>query len=255
VTAHDGFTLHDLVSYNDKHNENNLDDNRDGENHNRSWNCGVEGPTDDEAINSLRVRQKRNLLTTLFVSQGVPMLLGGDETGRTQHGNNTYCQDNAISWFDWEHIDHGLLRFVQKLITMRREHPNLRRWKWFLGRPIWGEGVRDIAWHKPDGSEMTDEDWQSGHVKSLLVFLNGRQIAGVDKRGERVIDDDFFILFNASPDALLFTLPRHNGREDWHAVLNTAVDVPPDRPPIYHAGGQVSVDGRSTMILCHANQP
>ncbi|PYR61161.1 MAG: glycogen debranching enzyme GlgX, partial [Acidobacteria bacterium] len=174
ITAHDGFTLHDLVSYNDKHNEANGEENRDGESHNRSWNCGAEGPTDDPNVNALRNRQLRNFLVTLFLSQGVPMLCGGDEIGRTQQGNNNaYCQDNPISWYDWEKADSHLLRFTQQVIRMRQKHPVFCRRRWFQGQPIRGSQVSDIGWFTPGGAEMSDQDWQAGFAKSLGVFLNG----------------------------------------------------------------------------------
>src|SRR5438270_212225 len=209
VTAHDGFTLEDLVSYNDKHNEANGEENRDGESHNRSWNCGVEGPNDDPAIRALRQRQKRNLLATLLLSQGVPMILGGDEIGRTQCGNNNaYCQDNYVSSFQWEHLDAELLAFVERLVAFRREHPAFRRRRWFQGRPIHGEELTDIAWFRPDGHYMRDGDWHNGYAKSLGVFLNGEEIAAPDPRGRRVRDDSFFILFNAHFEPIRFTLPR-----------------------------------------------
>ena len=183
VTAHDGFTLRDLVSYNEKHNEANGENNNDGESHNRSWNCGAEGPTDDPGVNALRARQQRNILTTLFLSQGIPMLLGGDEIGRTQRGNNNaYCQDNEISWFDWEHVDEELLEFTRRLIHLQAGHPAFRRRRWFKGRPVRGAGVGDIAWFRPDGEEMVDEDWQQTHTKSFAVFLNGDALLRTGRR-------------------------------------------------------------------------
>src|SRR5688572_30684141 len=194
VTAHDGFTLNDLVSYNEKHNEENGEGNNDGESHNRSWNCGVEGPTDDAEVLELRARQRRNFLATLLLSQGVPMLLGGDEIGRTQGGNNNgYCQDNEISWFDWENADQMMLAYTRWLIGFRRDHPVFRRRRFFEGRPI--KGVPDIGWFAPDGSEMSQDDWDKGFAKSLGVFLNGDAIASVDDQGEPVSDDSFLILF------------------------------------------------------------
>ncbi|MFA9431751.1 glycogen debranching protein GlgX, partial [Egicoccus sp. AB-alg2] len=197
VTAHDGFTLADLVSYNDKHNEANGEDNRDGTDDNRSWNCGVEGPTDDPDVLALRARQQRNFLTTLLLSQGVPMLLGGDELGRTQGGNNNgYCQDNEISWYDWDAVDEDLLAFTRGLIGLRAEHPIFRRRRWFQGRPLRGEEIDDIAWLRPDGTEMDDEDWDASYAKSLQVFLNGRGIASPDPRGQQIVDDSFLVLFN-----------------------------------------------------------
>jgi isoamylase len=178
VTAHDGFTLNDLVSYNEKHNEANGEENRDGETHNRSWNCGSEGPTGHPEINFLRRRQQRNFLATLLLSQGVPMLLAGDEIGRTQEGNNNaYCQDNELSWIDWSAADGDLLAFARRLIALRRRHPVFRRRHWFLGRPIYGD-LEDVAWFRPDGLEMSEDDWNAGFAKSLGVFLNGKAIRG-----------------------------------------------------------------------------
>src|SRR5436853_1200172 len=187
VTAHDGFTLRDLVSYNETHNAANGETNQDGESHNRSWNCGAEGPTDDGGVNELRGRQQRNFITTLLLSQGIPMLLGGDEMGRTQQGNNNaYCQDNEISWFDWEAMDPGLLEFTRRVIRLRHEHPVFRRRGWFKGRPLRGKGVSDIAWLRTDGEEMSEEDWQTGFAKSLMVFLNGDGLNDLDEDGKRV---------------------------------------------------------------------
>jgi isoamylase len=246
VTCHDGFTLEDLVTYNDKHNEANGEDNHDGESYNRSWNCGVEGPTDDPLIRSLRDRQRRNLLATLLLSQGVPMLLGGDELGRTQRGNNNaYCQDNEVSWFDWRRVDRDLLAFVERLVAFRREHPAFRRRRWFQGRPILGEGLTDIAWFRPDGNQMTEHDWRNGYAKSLAVFLNGEEIASPDPRGRRVRDDSFFILFNAHFEPIRFTLPRGGYGQRWSRTLDTADPL----PRFYRAGGQVPVSERSLVVL------
>ena len=178
VTAHDGFTLADLTSYNEKHNEANGEGNADGESHNRSWNCGAEGPTDDPEVLELRARQRRNLLATLLLSQGIPMMLGGDEMGRTQDGNNNaYCQDNEISWFDWDSMDGSLVAFTSRLIALRRDHPVFRRRRWFHGRPLHGKDIVDVAWFRPDGTEMEESDWESGFAKSIAVFLNGDAIA------------------------------------------------------------------------------
>ncbi|MDP8932417.1 MAG: glycogen debranching protein GlgX, partial [Actinomycetota bacterium] len=208
VTAHDGFTLRDLVSYNSKHNEANGENNLDGESDNRSWNCGVEGPSDDPNVLACRAKQQRNFLMTLFLSQGVPMLLGGDELGRTQYGNNNaYCQDNEISWYEWDKLDEELLEFTRLLIALRHQHPVFRRRRWFVGRSIRGTELSDIGWFRPDGSEMRDEDWEVGSAKSLGVFLNGRGIPTPGPRGERIVDDDFYVVFNASDQPLDFTLP------------------------------------------------
>jgi glycogen operon protein len=223
VTAHDGFTLRDLVSYNEKHNEANAEDNRDGESHNRSWNCGVEGPTDDPDIDALRRRQQRNFLTTLLLSQGVSMLLGGDEIGRTQQGNNNaYCQDNEISWFDWDHIDAELLEFTQRLIHLQAVHRVFRRRRWFKGRPVRGAGVGDIAWFRPDGVEMSDDDWQQPHARSFSVFLNGDALREVDEDGNPVRDDSFLLAFNADPKPLSFTMPAEQFGKCWKVEIDTA---------------------------------
>ena len=222
VTAHDGFTLHDLVSYNEKHNEANGEDNRDGDGHNRSWNFGVEGPAGDPEINALRARQKRNFLATLMLSQGVPMLLAGDEIGRIQRGNNNaYCQDNEISWVDWAGADTDLLQFTRGLIALRRDHPNFRRRRWFHGRAIHGSGVTDIAWFAPDGKPMSEDHWAERDAKALCVFLNGHDL-GTDQNGEPVRDDTFAVLFNARREAAIFTLPGAGdwGRR-WAVVLDT----------------------------------
>src|SRR5579871_30515 len=195
VTAHDGFTLADLVSYNEKHNEANGEGNADGESFNRSWNCGVEGPTGDPDVIACRRRQSRNLLSTLLLSQGVPMVLGGDELGRTQRGNNNaYCQDNEISWYDWEAVDERLLAFTRRLVALRRRHPSLHRRRWFQGRPL--RGMVDIDWFRPDGAQMSDDDWRADFVRSVGIYLNGEAIAGRDARGQRVLDDSFALLFN-----------------------------------------------------------
>ncbi|MDX6233611.1 MAG: isoamylase [Nocardioidaceae bacterium] len=249
VTAHDGFTLADLTSYNEKHNEANGEDNNDGESHNRSWNCGVEGPTDDPEVLALRAQQRRNLLMTLFTSQGVPMLLGGDEIGRTQHGNNNaYCQDNEVSWFDWseEAVDADLLAFTTNLIQLRRDHPNFRRRRWFQGRAIRG-GV-DIAWFTPDGSEMTEDDWSTGYAKSVGVFLNGSAIPSTDPRGRTVTDRSFVLLLNAHHEAIEWCVPDRWDQE-WELVVDTASgELDPDAAPL-PAGGTVKVEARSILVL------
>jgi isoamylase len=246
ATCHDGFTLEDLVSYNDKHNEGNGEGNRDGESYNRSWNCGVEGPTDDPEIRALRDRQRRNFLATVLLSQGVPMILGGDEFGRTQCGNNNgYCQDNELSWFDWEHQDGELRGFVTRLIRLRRDHPVFRRRRFFQGRPIQDEALTDITWFKPDGGVMRSDDWRNGYARSLGVFLNGEEIAAPDVHGRQVRDDSFFVLFNAHDQPLRFTLPRGPFGRRWMRILDTADPL----PRFYRAGGQVPVAGRSLALL------
>jgi isoamylase len=252
ITAHDGFTLRDLVSYNDKHNEANGEDNRDGESDNRSWNCGVEGGTDDPSIIQLRDKQRRNFLATLFLSQGVPMLLAGDEIGRTQQGNNNaYCQDNEISWLDWDHIDERILDFMRRLIGFRKQHPVFRRRQWFYGRPLHGREVSDIGWFKPDASPMSEEDWGTGFAKSLDVFLNGEQIPTPDRRGRRVVDQSFLVLFNAHHEPLDFVLP-HQWGGSWQPVLDTGRDQLGETG-VVNAGAAIQVSARSLMVLCHAS--
>jgi len=250
VTAHDGFTLRDLVSYSDKHNEANGEDNRDGENHNRSWNHGVEGETDDPAINALRSRQQRNHLTALLLSQGVPMLLAGDEIGRTQRGNNNaYCQDNEVSWIDWAAADTDLLYFTVSLLAFRRAHPVFRRRRWFQGRAIHGKDVRDIAWFTPGGQEMSEDDWNVGFAKSLMVYLNGDAIPSRGPRGEAIIDDTFLLCFNAHYEPMSFTMPPHQFGQRWHRVIDTA--DPDLREPIspVHSRGHLPVADRAVIVL------
>ena len=250
ITAHDGFTMHDLVSYNDKHNEANGEENRDGESHNRSWNCGVEGPTDDPEINALRNRQKRNFLATLFLSQGIPMLLGGDEFGRSQKGNNNgYCQDNEISWFNWESADKDLLEFTRRLIQLRKEHPVFHRRRWFQGRPIHGEKITDLGWFTPDGMQMAEEQWDEGFAKALGVFLNGEGIDSPDLRGERVVDDSFYVLFNAHYEPIQFVLPKKELGETWSVVLDTSQPLPDTEEHLYKASQEVTVESRSLRVL------
>src|SRR3954447_15250653 len=222
ITAHDGFTLRDLVSYNEKHNEANKEDNKDGDNNNRSWNCGAEGETQDANVLQLRARQQRNLLTTLLLSQGVPMIVAGDEFGRTQRGNNNgYCQDNEISWLDWEHLDEDLLDFAQGLIKLRTEHPIFRRRGWFQGRELRGTDVKDLAWFTPEAKEMSEEDWRVGYAKSLGVFLNGRSIQRPGEHGERVKDDSFYVIFTAHYEPMQFSLPPDQFGTKWQRVLDT----------------------------------
>jgi isoamylase len=254
ITAHDGFTLRDLVSYNEKHNEANGEGNRDGENHNRSWNWAVEGPTDDPELNALRARQVRNFLTTLLLSQGVPMLLGGDEIGRTQRGNNNaYCQDNPISWYDWASADQALLQFTRTLLRLRQRHPVFCRRRWFQGRPIHGSGVSDIGWFTPGGVEMSEEDWRAGFAKSLGVFLNGDAIPTPNERGERVTDQSFYVMFNAHHEALTFKLPEEKWGKRWTEMLNTyesAELLPEERlGREFWAAGGLMVPPWSTILL------
>jgi len=239
ITAHDGFTLHDLVSYNDKHNEANAEENRDGESHNRSWNCGAEGPTDDPQIVRLRQRQLRNFLTTLLLSQGVPMIRGGDEAGQSQRGNNNaYCQDNELSWYDWDGADQALIGFTRELVRLRSEHPVFCRRRWFQGRPIRGNDVSDIGWFTPGGTEMSEQDWQAGFAKSLGVFLNGNAAPTVDERGRRVVDDSFYLMFNAHSDAVEFVLPERAWGEHWTVTLDT--NELPDHVDVSMPGRQLA---------------
>ena len=253
ITAHDGFTLRDLVSYNDKHNSANGEDNQDGDSHNRSWNCGAEGDVDDEKIIALRQRQQRNFLTTLFLSQGVPMLCAGDEIGRTQQGNNNaYCQDNEISWLDWENVDEDLLAFCQQLIRYRMDHPVFRRRGWFQGRPIHGSEVNDITWFTADGNPMGEDDWDSGWAKSLGVFLNGTTIPNPNPRGEPVIDDNFYLIFNAHYESLSFILPATDWGSDWLLELDTHYGWR-EQAEAYAAQQEVNVAARSIMVFRYAN--
>ena len=227
VTAHDGFTLRDLVSYNQKHNEANGEENRDGTNDNESWNCGFEGPTDDPEVNALRGRQQRNLLATLILSQGVPMLLAGDEIGHTQHGNNnTYCQDSRVAWLNWELNDErrALLAFTRELLRLRKTQPVFRRRRFFLGRPIHGLETKDLYWLKPDGAEMSETDWRAGHVLSLGVVLPGDQVTETGENGEPIVGDSFALLLNAHHEPISFRLGVRERHLRWKRVLDTATD-------------------------------
>ncbi|GGS60982.1 glycogen operon protein GlgX homolog [Planobispora rosea] len=251
VTCHDGFTLTDLVSYNHKHNEANGEGNRDGSDDNRSWNCGAEGPA-TLAIESLREQQKRNFLTTLFLSQGVPMLSHGDELGRTQKGNNNvYCQDNELSWVDWSDIRENwlLVEFTRKLAKLRAEHPVFRRRRFFYGRPVRGseDELSDIAWLTPQGKRMTDSDWNVGYAKSLAVFLNGEAITEPDRRGRRITDDSFLLMINAHHDVIKFTIPKDYG-EMWLTEIDTAMPITVDTR-LCRAGERVPVVGRSMRVM------
>jgi glycogen operon protein len=250
VTAHDGFTLYDLVSHNDKHNEVNGEDNRDGENHNRSWNCGEEGPTENPEILALRYKQRLNFLATLFLSQGIPMLLGGDEMGRTQQGNNNaYCQDNEISWFDWGRREEDLLEFTSRLIRFQHDHPVFRKKGWFLGRPIHGSGVDDIAWFTPGGYEMAEEHWGEGLSKSMAVFLNGEGIRHRNPCGEKVVDDCFLVLFNAHYEAIHFVLPGAKWGKAWKKLIDTAKGGFIEDEKTYPGRKKVPVENRSLVLL------
>ncbi|RFZ94108.1 glycogen debranching enzyme GlgX [Mucilaginibacter conchicola] len=248
ITAHDGFTLNDLVSYNEKHNEANGENNNDGESHNRSWNCGAEGPTDDPEINKLRDKQKRNLLATLFLSQGVPMLVAGDEFGRTQNGNNNaYCQDNEISWLNWAGADKQLLEFTKRLIQIRKDHPAFRRRRWFQGRPVKGKGLEDIAWFLPEGNEMEDENWNHDFARSLGIFLNGHGLHSVDNTGDPVTDDNFYVIFNAHHDQLEYHIPDVLVNKSWEIILDTSNDEITAQPLAKKE--VINVEGRSVVVL------
>ncbi len=255
VTAHDGFTLRDLVSYNEKHNEANGEDNNDGESHNRSWNCGAEGETDDAEVNALRARQQRNFMTTLLLSQGVPMICHGDELGRTQGGNNNgYCQDSELTWIDWDNADAGLVEFTGAVAALRAEHPVFRRRRFFSGKPVGRRGLDgqgrlpDIAWFTPEGTEMSDEDWGASFAKSVAVFLNGQGIIGRDPRGRRVTDDSFLLCFNAHHEPLEFTLPSKEFGSSWQVAVFTGPEetTPADEVP---GGGTLTVEAYTAVVL------
>ena len=253
VTAHDGFTLQDLVSYSSKHNEANGEGNRDGTDHNHSWNCGVEGPTDDRAIRELRLQHKRNLLATLLLSQGVPMLLAGDEFGRTQHGNNNaYCQDNALSWLDWEGIDEDgqrLLEFTRRLLRFRHEHIVFHRHRFFQGLRGPDSPVKDIAWLRPDGMEKMPEDWTNADSRSLAFLLSGSaDDYHLNSCGEPEQDQTFFVILNASPESESYLLPRVDSIECWEPVLETASGGPGERPT-WQAGERYPAAARSVTVF------
>ncbi len=250
VTCHDGFSLRDLVSYNEKHNEANGEGNRDGANDNNSWNCGHEGPTDDANVKALRERQKRNLIATLLLSQGVPMLLAGDELGHTQNGNNnTYCQDNELTWLNWELSEEQqrFLEFVKRAARLRLEQPVFQRRKFFLGRPIRGSDVKDVSWLEPSGSEMSDEDWAAGFVKCLGARLAGDIIGEVDERGEPIVGDTLLVLLNAHHEAIPFTLPLTKDDARWECLLDTAADD--SRPAPFAMEAVYPLQGRSLAVF------
>lgn len=260
VTAHDGFTLNDLVSYNEKHNEANGEGGRDGESHNRSWNCGVEGSTDDPEINALRAQQRRNFLTTLLISQGTPMISHGDELGRTQNGNNNvYCQDNEISWLDWSKYEENqdLFQFTKRLIELRKEHPVFRRRQFLAGGPLGDESAhRDIAWLATDGKLMDQADWDFYFGKALMVFLNGQEIAEPDSRGAKVEDDSFLMFFNASHTDVEFTLPVATYGASWKVIIDTTQPRgETEEERILRAGEKVSVAARSTIVAVQNEPP
>ncbi|MXW75072.1 MAG: glycogen debranching protein GlgX [Acidimicrobiaceae bacterium] len=247
ITAHDGFTLADLVAYDHKHNEANGEDNRDGESHNRSWNSGVEGPSAEQSILQIRNARRRSMLATLLLSQGVPMLLGGDELGRTQGGNNNaYAQDNEVSWYDWDSVDAEFLFFTRKLISLRAAHPVFRRRRWFRGEPVSGTEIDDMIWFTPDGTEMTHDDWRTGHARSVAVFLNGEAITAVGSRGQRIVDDSFLMLFNASSEPSNFTLSSRLGSWEWDVEFDTADDT---RRGSFQTASKISVGAWALMLL------
>jgi isoamylase len=251
VTAHDGFTLRDLVSYNEKHNAANGEENRDGTNNNRSWNCGVEGPTEDPAVNALRLQQSRNFIGTLLLSQGVPMLLAGDGTGHTQQGNNNaYCQDNEISWLNWDLTDQDreLLAFVQRMIAIRKQHPVFHRRNFFQGRPIKGAGIKDILWLTPSGLEMTDEEWKQSHAQTLGMLLSGDALEERGERGESIRDNNFLLLINANHENKPFTLPPVGPEARWRALVDTTWDDH-TRRSMHESGEVYPLQGRSLALL------
>src|SRR4051794_17962487 len=253
VTAHDGFTLNDLVSYNEKHNEANQEDNQDGTDDNRSWNHGVEGETDDPEIGALRQRQQRNFLATLLLSQGVPMLLGGDEFSRSQGGNNNaWCQDSEISWFHWEHWTEGQIEqidFARRVMAVRREHPVFRRERFLEGKDLTGSGLPDVWWFRPDGRKMTQRDWNRGDAHTLGVFLNGEAILDHTPHGERIVDDSFLLLFNAWHEEMKFTLPVRRFGGAWTHEFCTADPSVAPGDGRFAARSDVYVTGRSMSLL------
>ena len=253
ITCHDGFTLHDLVSYNHKHNSANGEENRDGENNNLSWNCGEEGHTINQHINTLRTRQQRNFLATLFFSQGVPMITAGDEMGHTQHGNNNaYCQDNELTWIDWklEKENQQLLELTSRLIQLRQRHPIFRRRHFFQGRDIVGAGVKDITWLSPNGNEMSDEEWHQSFARCLGLFLAGDAIDEYDERGEKISDDNFILLFNAHHEDILFTLPSAPALARWALLIDTSYsDGDGLQGRLHHANETFHLQRRSIVVL------
>ena len=252
ITAHDGFTLQDLVSYNAKHNEANGEDNRDGTDNNRSWNCGVEGPTDEPEVNRLRARQKRNFMATLLLSQGVPMILAGDVLGHTQLGNNNaYCQDNAISWLNWDpvKVDHELFAFLERLIRLRQSHPVFRRRNFFQGRNIRGANIKDISWLEPSGKEMSDQAWNQDFARCLGVVLSGKAVDEIDERGQRIQDDTFLLLINAHHEEIPFVLPVMPGESRWIALVDSSCQTTQNELIYYLGGDSYPLQARSLALM------
>jgi isoamylase len=249
ITAHDGFTLHDLVSYNEKHNEGNGEENRDGESHNRSWNCGAEGDSNEEDIRSLRQKQKRNFLTTLFLSQGVPMLLAGDEIGRTQNGNNNaYCQDNELSWINWQHADPELLEFTTSLIKLRKQYPVFHKRRWFQGKELKAKNVKDIAWFLPEGMEMSEENWKHDFAKALAVYLHGEDASPSQTDNRLSSPTNFYIIFNAHSEQLTFKLPDSRYGQRWTLMVDTS-NWKTSSDKVFTAGEELHVPSRSIMLF------
>jgi glycogen operon protein len=249
VTCHDGFTLHDLVSYNEKHNEANLEDNKDGANDNQSWNCGAEGETDDKEILALRERQKRNLLTTIAVSQGVPMINSGDELGRTQKGNNNvYCQDNELSWLDWnlDERKKQMVAFTQRLFDLRRQSLVLRRKRFVRGEHIWDSASKDMTWYRPDGVEMTQADWEASFTRSLGFWLGGDAIPSLDEHGQRILAEGLLVLINGHHEPVTFTLPSPREGHEWHLAIDTGLET---QGELRSVQGKVELMGRSIWVM------
>lgn len=253
ITAHDGFTLRDLVSYNQKHNDANKENNNDGEDHNRSWNCGVEGETDDKEITGLRKKQVRNFLTTMFLSQGIPMLVAGDEAWRTQKGNNNaYCHDNELTWLDWENQDEELIEFTSRLIHLRLTHPVFCRFKWFKAEPLKGKSIKDIEWFLPEGNKMSEEHWNTSDAKSLGVFLSGEGLNARDEKGIKITDDSFYLIFNASHEKVKFNIPEKEYGSPWIRVIDTHEGFfSADEEIFFITGDTLEVEGRSVVLLMH----
>jgi isoamylase len=252
ITAHDGFTLNDLVSYNGKHNEANGEGNRDGESNNLSWNCGVEGATDNYEVMELRARQRRTLIATLLLSQGVPMLLAGDEMGRSQGGNNNaYCQDNEISWVNWDisDEDYEFLYFVQRMIALRRAHPLFHRNRFFVGREKNGNRIKDLAWFSPDGKEMSEQDWGQHFARCLGVYLTGAELEEIGESGNPIRDDDFLLLINAHHEPMPFQLPRFRRNDGWHCVMDTEFEHGLASDGDFACGDVYPLKGRSLAVL------